>query len=138
MTNMAEDCPHDLKTTLLEVFLGPFKRMLQNEVVFVLVLVLASGLGGLYWAACKLEAFATTQIPKHIELLNKGTETVVEKFTTGNEKMVTQFREEQEISRKHYLELRVEDEKNADRLERLTLGKKTAGGGVSPVTEVSP
>ena len=70
---MPDKAQTDLKNTLLEVFLGPFRRMLQNEVVFALILMLTAGGYAMYWAAAKLETFATTQIPKHIEQLNQGT-----------------------------------------------------------------
>ena len=117
----------EIKSTLLDVFLGPFKRMLQNEVVFVLMLMLTAGGYAMYWAAGRLESFATIQIPKHIEQLNQGTKDVVTEFTTKTNDMAKGFREELDLQRKHYVDLRVEDEKHLDRIERLTIGKKTAG-----------
>ena len=82
---MPDKAQTDLKNTLLEVFLGPFRRMLQNEVVFALILMLTAGGYAMY-----------------------------------------------------YIDLRAEDEKHLDRIERLTIGKKTAGSGSSPITESSP
>ena len=135
---MPDKAQTDLKNTLLEVFLGPFRRMLQNEVVFALILMLTAGGYAMYWAAAKLETFATTQIPKHIEQLNQGTKDVVSEFTSKTNEMAKGFSEELHSQRQHYIDLRAEDEKHLDRIERLTIGKKTAGSGSSPITESSP
>lgn len=129
---MADKTPQDLKSTLLDVFLGPFKRMLQNEVVFVLILMLSAGGYAMYWAAAKLESFATTQIPKHIEQLNQGTKAIVTEFTDKHAETSVRFTTALEAQRKHYVELRVEDEKHLDRIERLTLGKKTVAVPPAP------
>jgi len=124
----------DVRASILEAVLGPFKRMLQNEVVFVLMLILVAGGACVYWAAVKLETFATEQIPKHIDAINSGARTVANDFSTKLKDRDEAFAADLKSQREHYQELRKLDESNIDRIERLATGKKTtaANNAVTP------
>ncbi len=125
----------DVRASIIEAVLGPFKRMLQNEVVFVLLLILVAGMTGAYWVAVKLESFATTQIPKHIEAINAGAKAVTVEFTRKLTERDEAFANDLKSQREHYLQLRKLDETNIDRIERLTSGGKKS---VSAVPNTTP
>lgn len=117
----------DYKVQIIRVVLAPLTKIFQNEVCFILMLILGFvGWGG-YWAVCKFEAFATEKIPQHIEAINRGSKDVA-----------SQFSDDLKSQREHYLELRKIDETNIDRIERLATGKKVsssaANSGPSPTT----
>lgn len=123
----------DVRASLLEAVLGPFRRMLQNEVVFVLLLILVAGMVAVYWVAVKLEAFATEQIPKHIEAINAGSKAVTTEFTRKLTERDQTFSTDLQAQREHYLQLRKLDETNIDRIERLTIGgKKSVSAAPTP------
>lgn len=123
----------DVRASILEAVLGPFKRMLQNEVVFVLMLILVAGGCCVYWAAMKLEAFATEQIPKHIDAINAGAKNVASEFNNKLKDRDEAFAADLKSQREHYMELRKLDETNIDRIERLTIGgKKSVSSAPTP------
>lgn len=115
----------DVRASILDAFLGPFKRMIQNEVVLVLILILIAGMVAVYWVAVKLEDFAREQFPKHIEAINAGSQAVSKEFTRKLTERDEAFTADLKSQREHYMELRKIDESNIDRIERLVNGKKT-------------
>lgn len=108
----------DYKVQIVRIVLAPLTKIFQNEVCFILMLILGLAGWGVYWAACRLETFATEKIPQHIEAINKGSADIAR-----------QFGDDLKSQREHYIELRKIDEKNIDRIERLATGKKTVGTG---------
>lgn len=113
--------PVDYKVQIIRVVLAPLSKIFQNEVCFILLMILALGSWGVYWAVCKFEAFAAEKIPLHIEAINKGSKDVA-----------SQFSDDLKLQRDHYTQLREFDEKNIDRIERLATGKKTANASPPP------
>lgn len=104
----------DIKVQVVRVMLAPLAKIVQNEVCFILMLILAVGVYAGYVAVVKFEAFVKEQVPLHIEAINRGSKEVTK-----------QFSEDLKSQRESYLQLRTLDEKNIDRIERLTTGKKT-------------
>ena len=114
--NQNQQCERaDYKVQIIRVALAPITKIFQNEVCFILIVIMGLAGWSVYWGVCKIEKFADEKIPLHIEAINKG-----------NADVAKQFGNDLKDQREHYVKLRESDERNIDRIERLATGKKTA------------
>ena len=106
----------DYRVQIVRVVLTPLTKIFQNEVCFILMLILGVGAYVSWLAVIKFESFAKEQIPLHIEAINRGQKDIA-----------SQFGDDLKSQRESYQQLRISDEKQIDRIERLATGKASVG-----------